>query len=200
MKAIVVLFFLMALNFRLFAQEQGFRITHYNYSAFHRKNNWHWLNCSYQHSFSQKWSGAAGLGLNITPLFRDAVFHHEYFPNSRTLAGKLNLSLEAQRVLVKPVKNVRCYVFDKMNLNYTSFDRTEAFAIDTMLYFRNVRTPKSVLVDNTLGVGLDVRLFGNFTLLTRIGVGGYYLSDDKIGKPGFTLCSEFGFYLSPSKG
>jgi hypothetical protein len=195
MKLVICAFIVLVGPFGIFAQTKGIQITQYSYAVHGQDNNWHWLSGSYQYRLSEKWSGAVGLGFNITPLFREQVYHFEPYPGGK-IAGRFNIHLQLQRTVAKPLKNVSCYVFDKVNFNHTSFDKTTATVVGELVYFRNTTTPPGLLIDNTLGVGLDVYLWKNISLVTKAGISWYYLQDISVGKPGFAFCNEFGFHFA----
>ena len=196
-KFILTLFSTVLILSNLFSQTKNIELSQYAYHTNANNNNWRWISATYNWTPKKTWEYGVGLGYNITPVFIKESLFYSTHPRNKSFVNNVNLNLMVKRHFDLGKENVDLYIYDKLNLGRTSFYQTSVIIDDSLTYYENTYTNPQILVDNTLGLGLDVLIFRNIHFFTRIGLCVFYNDQSgNITKRNFSFNKEFGLKIA----
>lgn len=187
--------FTFCLNFSTcaFAQKSSLEIFNFKYKTYRNANAWNWLGLTYYFKTERNLDYGIGLGYNVTPILIKETLYYSFHPRNKNPLNNLNLNCTVRKHFNINKENVDIYLFDKFNIGRTSFYQSSIIFQDSSNFtYKNTFSSPRILLDNTIGIGLDVKVFKDLHFFTKIGVCFWYVKNNNFQLESFRTSREFG--------
>ncbi len=194
MKNLIVIFtFCFTFSGCLFAQTGSLEVYNFKYRTYNNSNSWNWLGLTYYFNKKRNIDFGIGLGYNVTPIFIKETLFYSSHPRNKNQLNNINLNCTVRAHFNINKENVDIYLFNKFNIGRTSFYQTSIIFQDSSNFiYKNTFSNPRILLDNTIGIGLDVKVFKDLHFFTKFGVCFWYTKGNNFQMESIRTSKEFG--------
>lgn len=189
MKSILFLLFLAIITKNHAQLVNSISISHYTYV------NFHWLNTSFNKSYKNS-EFSLGLGYGITTFFVPEKGAPHIHPKGKYFYQNFNFGVGYKYYLPINKVDYKIYIYDQFNFNKTPFYGNFVYFTDSAYYTKNEYSVSKNIIDNTIGLGAELRIKNNISFFTRAGLCIFRIQGSNFTKRNLKIATEFGLKFS----